>query len=61
MSESSALGGLEPALVWQRFAELTRIARPSKEEEAARSHVLEWAAARALDTDVDLGGNDAGR
>ncbi|MBM2823139.1 MAG: Peptidase Xaa-His dipeptidase [Thermoleophilia bacterium] len=57
MSEKSALVGLEPALVWERFAELTQIARPSKEEEAAREHVLAWAAARELVTNVDDEGN----
>ena len=51
------LGGLEPALVWERFAELTRIPRPSKQEEAARAHVLAWAAARDLGTRVDAEGN----
>jgi len=51
------LDGLEPAVVWERFAELTRIARPSKEEEAAREHVLAWATARDLDTSVDDEGN----
>src|SRR3990170_3935257 len=51
------LGGLEPAVVWERFAELTRIARPSKEEEAAREHVLAWATARDLGTSVDDEGN----
>jgi dipeptidase D len=49
--------GLEPRLLWDRFAELTRIARPSKEEEAAREHVLAWAAARSLHADVDEAGN----
>ena len=57
MSEPSALAGLEPALVWEHFAELTRIARPSKEEAAVREHVLAWAAARDLDTTVDAEGN----
>jgi dipeptidase D len=57
VSEKSALVGLEPAVVWERFAELTRIARPSKEEEAARKHVLAWATARDLDTSVDDEGN----
>ena len=51
------LAGLEPALVWEHFAELTRIARPSKEEAAVREHVLAWAAARDLDTSVDREGN----
>jgi len=57
MSEEGALSELAPGLVWERFAELTRIARPSKDEEAARSHILAWAAARAFDTGVDGEGN----
>lgn len=57
MSKPSAFAGLEPALVWEHFTELTRIARPSKEEAAAREHVLAWAAARDLDTTVDAEGN----
>lgn len=56
MSETP-LAGLEPTLVWQRFTELTRIARPSKHEEAARAHVLAWASERALDSRVDKEGN----
>ena len=51
------LAGLEPALVWQRFAELTRIPRPSKHEGDARSHVLAWGKARGFTTDVDAEGN----
>ena len=54
---SATLDGLEPALVWERFFELTRIARPSKEEGPAREHVLAWAAARDLDTATDAEGN----
>jgi di/tripeptidase len=42
MIDSLAIAGLEPALVCERFFELTRIARPSKQEEAAREHVLRW-------------------
>jgi dipeptidase D len=53
----SALAGLEPRLVWAHFGELTRIARPSKQEEAAREHVLAWAGARGLATAVDEAGN----
>ena len=53
----SALAGLEPRLVWTRFDELTRIARPSKHEEAARMHVLAWAEARGLAAKVDEVGN----
>ena len=54
---SAALTGLEPALLWERFAELTRIARPSKAEGPARDHVLAWAAARSLEARVDQEGN----
>lgn len=53
----SALDSLEPGLVWQRFSELTRIARPSKGEGPAREHVLAWASARNLDASVDAEGN----
>jgi dipeptidase D len=49
--------GLEPALVWERFSELTRIARPSKAEGPAREHVLAWAATRSLEASVDEAGN----
>ena len=54
---SSALAALEPALLWERFAELTRIARPSKEEGPARDHVLAWAQERELAASVDSEGN----
>ncbi len=54
---SDALAGLEPALLWERFSELTRIARPSKDEGAAREHVLAWAATLGLDARVDGEGN----
>jgi dipeptidase D len=53
----SVLAGLEPTLVWARFDELTRIARPSKEESVVREHVRAWAEARGLATDVDGAGN----
>ena len=54
---SDALSVLEPALLWERFFELTRIARPPKEEAAAREHVLAWAAGRSLESAVDDEGN----
>jgi dipeptidase D len=57
MSAVAALEGLEPALVWERFGELTRIARPSKEEDAAREHVLRWAEASGFESEVDGAGN----
>ncbi len=49
--------GLEPALLWERFFELTRIARPSKAEGPAREHVLAWAAVRSLGATIDEEGN----
>jgi dipeptidase D len=54
---TSVLGALEPPLVWERFLELTRIARPPKHEEEARDHVLRWADARGLSSTVDAAGN----
>jgi dipeptidase D len=51
------LDGLEPALLWERFFELTQIARPPKEEGPVREHVLAWAAERRLDARVDGAGN----
>lgn len=53
----SALAGLEPGLVWERFGELTRIARPPKGEDEARAHVLAWAAAHGYQGAVDEAGN----
>jgi dipeptidase D len=54
---SDVLAGLEPALLWERFLELTRIARPPKEEALVRAHVLAWAAGRGVDARVDGEGN----
>ncbi len=56
-AEMSVLEGLEPAGVWVRFAELTRIARPPKEEAAAREHVLDWARDHGFESAVDEEGN----
>jgi len=53
----SALAELEPRDVWARFEELTRIARPPKEEDAAREHVLGRARERGFETAVDAEGN----
>jgi dipeptidase D len=57
VSAVEALAGLEPPLVWERFGELTRIARPPKEEDAAREHVLRWASEHGFESDVDDVGN----
>jgi dipeptidase D len=54
---SDALSALEPAILWERFLELTRIARPPKEDAAAREQVPAWAAERSLGSAVDDEGN----
>ena len=54
---SGPLEALEPALLWTRFSELTRIPRPSKAEGPAREYVLGWATARSLESRVDGEGN----
>jgi dipeptidase D len=48
---------LEPRRVWAHFLALTRIPRPSKEENEARAYVLEWAAAHEFQADQDAVGN----
>jgi dipeptidase D len=53
----AAFTDLEPTRVWKHFLDLTRIARPSREEEAARAHVLEWATLRGFGSTVDEAGN----
>lgn len=57
MTAADVLEGLEPAGVWKRFSELTRIARPPKQEDEARKHVLGWAATHGFETAVDHEGN----
>jgi dipeptidase D len=49
--------GLEPALLWEGFFELTQLPRPPKEEGPVREHVLAWASERRLDAQVDEAGN----
>lgn len=48
---------LQPAIVWNHFAALCAIPRPSKREDALRDYLQTWAAARGLVTSVDAGGN----
>ena len=49
--------GQEPALLWERFLELTRLARPPKAEGPAREYVVEWARERELALREDAEGN----
>jgi dipeptidase D len=53
----ASLEPLQPANVWSHFLALTRIARPSKQEEAARAYVLGWAAGHSFGVEVDDAGN----
>ena len=48
---------LEPRPVWDHFATLCAIPRPSKQEAALREHLLAWARGRGLDSEVDGAGN----
>jgi dipeptidase D len=57
MRAAELLAGLEPAGVWSRFAELTGVPRPPKEEERVRDHVLAWAERLCLVSMVDGEGN----
>jgi dipeptidase D len=57
VSVTDVLAGLEPVGVWNRFAELTAIPRPPKEEEKVRAHVLGWAEQLGLKSATDAEGN----
>src|SRR5918995_2670318 len=49
--------GLEAAAVWREFAALSAIPRKSKQEHAARGHVIERLAELGLSAEVDDAGN----
>jgi len=57
VSAPDVLAGLEPAGVWGRFSELTRIARPPKQEAAVREHMTAWANGLGFESAVDDEGN----
>jgi dipeptidase D len=54
---SSPLESLEPQLVWKHFDALRRIPRPSKHEERAAEHVVQWAHAHGFAVKRDAAGN----
>jgi dipeptidase D len=54
---SSVLAGLEPERFWGHFEALTRIARPSRQEEPVIEHVRAWAAERGFELVEDSGRN----
>lgn len=54
---STAIEGLQPSLVWKYFAEIARIPRPSKHEEAMTKYVLAKAREFGLQAKADKMGN----
>jgi dipeptidase D len=54
---SDAFTGLEPPSFWRHFAALTRIPRPSHEEERVAAHVAAWAREHGFGTRRDAAGN----
>jgi dipeptidase D len=54
---SNAIEGLKPELVWKYFAEIARIPRPSKHEEAMTKYVLGTAKKLGLSAKADKLGN----
>ena len=54
---SAAIEGLKPELVWKYFAEISRIPRPSKHEEAMTKYVLDTAKKLGLAAKADSFGN----
>jgi dipeptidase D len=54
---SDAIAGLEPALLWKHFADLSRIPRCSKHEEKAAAHVIAVAKRLGLRWAQDRTGN----
>jgi dipeptidase D len=56
-TESSVLAGLEPRAFWGHFEAITKIARPSRREEAMIEHVRAWAAGRGLEVREDSARN----
>ena len=56
-ASSEHLSDLTPAIVWQHFATLCAIPRPSKHEARLREHLAEWAGQKGLWHSVDSAGN----
>jgi dipeptidase D len=57
MDRPDAFAGLEPGSFWRHFSALTRIPRPSHEEEQAVAHVVAWAREHGFATRRDAAGN----
>ncbi|MBJ6727111.1 aminoacyl-histidine dipeptidase [Geomesophilobacter sediminis] len=54
---SEAINGLKPEILWEKFAEVTGIPRPSKHEEKIAAHVVATAQRLSLEVFRDAGGN----
>jgi dipeptidase D len=57
VTDGSALTGAEPRACWRHFEALTKIARPSRHEEAVIEHVRAWAAAHEFELRQDAARN----
>jgi len=53
----AVLSGLKPAAIWKHFEEMCAIPHPSKQEEAMRQYVVNFAKEHKLDYEVDEVGN----
>ena len=56
-TETKALAGLEPRAFWDRFEQLTKIARPSRHEEPVIEWVRAWGSERGYDVRQDAARN----
>jgi dipeptidase D len=52
-TEASVLAGIEPRAFWSQFEALTKIARPSRHEDAVIEHVRAWAAEHGFELEED--------
>ena len=48
---------LQPAAVWEIFAGIANVPRPSKDEGRIREHVIKWAADHNVESATDAVGN----
>jgi len=56
-TQTAAVTGLEPRAFWGHFETLTRIARPSRQEEPVIEHVRAWAEQQGFELQQDAGRN----
>jgi dipeptidase D len=56
-TETSVLTGLEPRAFWEHFETLTRIPRPSRQEEPVIAYVRSWAEEHGFELQQDAGRN----